>query len=124
MFVVFGAIALVLAALGLHNLLAYELALREKDIGVRLALGASRARLMRLVVGQGTSLVALGLGIGLLLAYLLAPPLEALMFEQSPRDPAVFVSIGALLLVVAGLASAIPAWRATRLDPGVTLRLE
>lgn len=122
MFAAFGGLALLVAALGLHSLVAYETAQREKELGVRLALGASRRRLLQLIVGQGTRLAAVGIVVGLGFALAASRPLSGLMFEQSTRDPVVFGAIAVGLLLVAVLASFIPGWRATRLDPAATLR--
>lgn len=122
MFAAFGGLALLVAALGLHSLVSYETAQREKELGVRLALGASRGRLLQLIVGQGTRLAAIGVVVGVGLALVVSRPLSGLMFEQSTRDPVVFGAIAMGLLAVAVLASFIPGWRATRLDPATTLR--
>jgi len=122
MFAAFGVLALIVAALGLHSLVAYETAQREHELGVRLALGASRSRLLRLIVTQGTRLAFFGVLAGLVLAIAASGPLSGLMFRQSTRDPVVLGGIALGLLAVAALASLVPGWRATRLDPAATLR--
>ncbi len=122
MFAAFGGLALLVAALGLHSLVAYETAQREKELGVRLALGASRKRLLQLIVGQGTRLAMIGVVIGVGLALALSGAMSGLMFEQSTRDPVVFGGIALGLVVVAVLASLVPGWRATRVDPAMSLR--
>lgn len=124
MFVAFGGLALLLAALGLHSLMAYEAARREQEFGVRLALGASRQRILTLVVGHGAALAIAGVGLGTVLALALSWPLEALMFHQSTRDPSVYAAAAFVLVACACLACAIPALRATRLDPVVPLRAD
>ena len=123
-FAAFGGLAIVLAALGLYSLLAYEAARREQEFGVRLALGASRERILASVVARGASLALTGVGIGLGLALAASGAFQPLLFHQSARDPAILAGVAALLVAVGGLASALPAWRATRLDPSLTLRAD
>lgn len=123
-FAVFGVLALVLAALGLHSLVAYEVAQRQQEFGVRVALGASRVQVLRLVLSRGTRLVVAGVAAGLGLALALSAPLDRLLFHQSSRDPAVFVVVATTLLAVAALASLAPGLRATRVDPTEALRAE
>jgi putative ABC transport system permease protein len=122
MFVAFGGLALVLAAIGLYSLIAYDVAQRTQELGVRLALGASVSDVMRLVMSSGVRLVAVGVIIGGGLALWGSKWMENLMFQQSPRDPLVFGSVTIVLLAVALLASAGPAIRASRVDPNVALR--
>lgn len=122
MFVAFGGLALVLAAIGLYSLIAYDVAQRTQELGVRLALGASVSDVIGLVVSGGIRLVAVGLALGAALALWGSRWMEGLMFQQSPRDPLVFGGVAAVLLVVALLASAGPALRASRVDPNVALR--
>jgi predicted permease len=122
MFVAFGALALVLAAIGLYSMIAYAVAQRTRELGVRLALGASAAHVVRLIVSSGLRLVVAGIVLGGVAALWAAPMMESLMFEASPRDPLVFGSVAAVLLAVAIVASMAPAMRALRLDPNVTLR--
>lgn len=124
MFAALGGLALLVAALGLHSLVAYETAQREQELGVRLALGASRGRLLQLIVRQGTRLALYGVGAGLVLALAASGPLAGLMFQQSTRDPLVLGGIALLLVLVAAVASLVPGWRATRLDPASTLRAD
>ncbi|HWP71023.1 MAG TPA: ABC transporter permease [Gemmatimonadaceae bacterium] len=122
MFVAFGGLALVLAAIGLYSLIAYDVAQRTQELGVRLALGASMSDMMRLVMSSGLRLVVVGLVLGGGLALWGSKWMEGLMFRQSPRDPFVFGGVTLVLLLVALLASAGPAWRASRVDPNVALR--
>jgi len=124
MFVAFSALALVLAAIGLYGVIAFDVAQRTQELGVRIALGAQVGDVLRLIVGAGLRFavvgVAVGIGITLLAARFVAP----LLFNVSARDPLVLGGVGALLLAVAAVASGIPAWRATRVDPNTALRTE
>ena len=124
MFVAFGGLALVLAAIGLYSMIAYDVAQRTRELGVRLALGSSVGRVLRLIVTGGLRLVAVGVVAGTALAFWASRWMEALMFRQSARDPMVFAAVALLLLGVSVVASMVPAWRATRVDPNVVLRLD
>jgi predicted permease len=120
----FAATALLLAALGIGGVLATSVSRRTQEIGVRMALGAQRVDLLRLVIRQGMTLVFIGLVIGAPAAFALSRFMSALLFDISPRDPLTFAAVSALLLSVAMLACYIPARRATRVDPMVALRYE
>jgi hypothetical protein len=122
MFVAFGGLALVLAAIGLYSLIAYDVAQRTQELGVRLALGASMSDVMRLVLSSGVRLVLVGVVLGGGLALWGSRWMQDLMFQQSPRDPVVFGLVTLLLLAVALLASFGPALRAARVDPNIALR--
>ena len=122
MFVAFGGLALVLAAIGLYSLIAYDVAQRTQELGVRIALGASMSDVMTLVMSSGLRLVVVGLVLGGGLALWGSKWMEGLMFRQSPRDPVVFGLVSLTLLLVALLASSGPAWRASRVDPNIALR--
>jgi putative ABC transport system permease protein len=122
MFVAFGGLALVLAAIGLYSLIAYDVAQRTQELGVRLALGASVSNVMRLVMSSGVRLVIVGIILGGGLSLWGSKWMENLMFQQSPRDPLVFGVVTIVLLAVALLASAGPAMRAARVDPNIALR--
>ncbi|MEW6321598.1 MAG: ADOP family duplicated permease [Acidobacteriota bacterium] len=124
MFVAFGVLALAVAALGLHSVVSYEVAQRGQEFGVRMALGATRGRILWLVVGRGARLAALGVAIGVGLAVAGSGEIEALLFHQSPRDPAVIAGVALALLGIATLASAVPAMGATRVEPGMALRAD
>jgi ABC-type antimicrobial peptide transport system permease subunit len=124
MFVAFGGLALVLAAIGLYSLIAYDVAQRTQELGVRLALGASVSDVMRLVMSSGVRLVVVGVVLGGGLAFWGSRWMEGLMFRQSPRDPMVFGIVALVLMAVALLASSGPALRASRVDPNVALRGE
>jgi ABC-type antimicrobial peptide transport system permease subunit len=124
MFVAFGVLALVLAAIGLYSMIAYGVAQRTRELGVRVALGASSGDVVRLIVRGGLRLVLAGLVLGGALALWAAPRIESLMFETSSRDPIVYGAVAAVLLTVAIMASLAPALRALRMDPNVALRAD
>ncbi|HJU73655.1 MAG TPA: ADOP family duplicated permease [Gemmatimonadaceae bacterium] len=122
MFVAFGALALGLAAIGLYSVVAYAVAQRSHELGVRMALGASVRDVLRMVVGQGVSFAVAGIVIGGVIALWAGKWVQPLLFDQAARDPAVFAIVG-LVLIIASVAATIgPAWRATRVDPTVALR--
>ncbi|HEX6132363.1 MAG TPA: ADOP family duplicated permease [Longimicrobiales bacterium] len=124
MFVAFATLALVLAAVGLYSVCAYGVAQRTRELGVRIALGASTAAVVRLVVRQGALFAVTGIAIGGALALLAARPLEPLLFSASARDPVVYGGVAAILVLVALVATIRPALRATRVDPTIALRAE
>jgi predicted permease len=124
MFLVFGALALALAAIGLYSVLAYNVAQRTQELGVRAALGAEQRDLIGLVVRDGLAFVAAGIVIGVVIALASGPRLGPLLFQESPRDPLVFGFVVAALLGVTALASFVPARRAARIDPMLALRYE
>ena len=124
MFTAFGALALVLAAIGLYSVIAYSVTQRTHELGVRVALGAQMADVLRLVVSEGVRLGAVGIALGGVLALWGVRWLAPLLFDVPARDPWVFATVAALLLLVATIASLVPAWRASRVDPSVALRVE
>lgn len=118
----FAVAALVLAGIGVHGVLSYAVSQRTREIGVRVALGADAGRVQALVLGDGARLIALGLSLGLVGALALSRVLHTLIFGVTTHDPATFAIVTVLLLVVAILASWLPARRASRVDPVVALR--
>jgi ABC-type antimicrobial peptide transport system permease subunit len=120
----FAAIALLLAAIGIHGLLAFTVASRSREIGVRMALGASTRDIMAMVLGRSTMLAVIGVTIGCVLAYGAGRWLQALLFGVSPADTRVFAAavIIAFFMTLAG--SIFPAWRAVRVDPITATRSE
>ena len=124
MFTIFGGVGLLLAAVGLYAVMAYNTAQRTHELGVRIALGAQTRDVVRLVVAGGLSVAALGVAIGTVVALLGGRFIAPLLFDISPTDPWVFGIVTLTLLATAVLASVVPAWRATRVDPNVALRTD
>ena len=119
---VFGLLALVLATIGVYGVVSYAVAQRTREIGVRMALGARRPAIVRLVVGQGMRLGWIGLAIGLGLSIATMGTVSSVLYGVTPRDPLVLGSVVAILLVVVAIASLVPARRAMRIDPITSLR--
>jgi ABC-type antimicrobial peptide transport system permease subunit len=124
MFLAFGALAVVLAAIGLYSVLAYTVAQRTHELGVRAALGADQRDLVAMVVREALAVGVTGIAIGTLIALAGGRWLGPLLFRESPRDPLVFGTVAALLLGIAALASFVPSRRAASVDPVVALRTE
>jgi putative ABC transport system permease protein len=120
----FASFALFMAALGLYGVISYAVTARTQEIGIRVALGAARGQVLSLVVGQGLRLAVAGVIAGLLGAYLLARTLESQLYEVRAFDPLTFLATSLILTAVAVCASALPAFRASRVDPIVALRHE
>jgi len=118
----FGGLALLLAVIGLYGIMAYGVARRRSEIGVRIALGAARSRVVRMVLGEVSRMVIAGIALGAVLAMAMTRLLSTLLYGVTPTDPRTLVVSGGLLLLVALLAAAKPAWRAAGLDPVAALR--
>jgi putative ABC transport system permease protein len=118
---VYAGLALLLAAIGIYGLMAYAVTQRTREIGLRMALGAHGRDVLGLMLRDGLRLTALGVGVGLPAAFALTRLMRSMLFGTSPADPATFAAVAVLLMLVAGAASYLPAWRATRVDPLVAL---
>jgi predicted permease len=124
MFLAFGGLALVLAAIGLYSVIAYDVVQRTRELGIRIALGARAEDVVQLVARDGMRFALAGILLGGGIALAAGRWIGPLLYGVSPRDPLIFGVVAGVLLVVSGIASALPALRATRVDPSVTLRTE
>jgi ABC-type antimicrobial peptide transport system permease subunit len=128
MFTVFGVVAMVLAAVGIYGVMSFAVSQRRTEFGVRMALGSSRGRILGMVVRQGTLQVVAGLIAGLGLTFLAArlagAALQQALFNVNPADPVVYLIVAVLVVVVALVATFVPARRATRVDPIIAMRAE
>ena len=121
---IFAALAMVLAAVGIYGVMSYSIAQRTREIGLRIALGAQKSDVLKMILRQGLRFVAAGLAIGLAASFVLTRVMASLLFGISATDPATFVSISLMLIAVALLASYIPAVRAMKIDPMLALRYQ
>jgi putative ABC transport system permease protein len=121
---VFALLAALLASVGIYSLIAYSVAERTRELGIRVALGADRRAVVRLIVGEGLGLAGIGLAIGLAGSFMLTGTLKTMLYEVSPLDPQVLGLTAVLVVAVAALASYVPARRALRVDPMVALRAD
>jgi predicted permease len=124
MFAAFGALALALAGIGLYSMIAYGVAQRRREIGVRIALGASRANVVRLVVRGGLRLVVLGVVLGGAISLWAGKWVATLLFDEAPTDPVIYATVATVLIAVSLAATALPALAASRVDPNVALRAD
>ena len=124
MFMIFGAIALFLASMGLYAVMSFSVSRRTREVGIRMALGAQAGQVVRLIFRQGAWQLGLGLVVGLVLAAFLARFTSIILFQVNPRDPVIFGGVVVVLTVVGIVACLIPARRATRVDPLTALRAE
>jgi len=121
---VLGSLGLVAAAAGIYGLIAYDVTQRTREIGVRVALGASSSRIASLVMNAALRVVIMGIGTGLLIAFGVGRVMMAVLFGTSPFDPVVLGGTVLVLIVAAALASLVPLWRALRVNPAVALASE
>ena len=121
---IFAGLALLLAAVGIYGVIGYSVSQRTQEIGIRMALGAPRWAVLRMVVGQAMALSLVGVAMGALGAWLLSRVMQKLLFGVTASDPLTFVAVSALLALVAAIAASVPGLRATRVDPVIALRAE
>jgi ABC-type antimicrobial peptide transport system permease subunit len=120
----FGVLAVSLAVIGLYGVTAYTATQRRTEIAIRMALGAQRSEVIGLVLRRGVTLTAIGIAAGLAIAAVVTQYVKALLFDVAPVDPTTFLGVSVMFVLVAGLASYMPARRASNVDPMVALRAE
>ena len=121
---IFGLLGLALAAIGIYGVMAYSVSQRKRELGIRLAMGADRSTVLRLIVGQGMRLAVVGTALGMVGALAAAQLLRGLLYDLSPVDPVAFTAVPLILMSVAALAVYLPARRAAAVDPMKTLKSE
>jgi putative ABC transport system permease protein len=121
---IFAALAVILAAIGIYGVISYAVSQQTREFGIRLALGAERKDILRLIMGRGLALAGGGIGVGLVVALIVTRWLGSLLFGVSPTDPATYGALAVVLAAVALLSCYLPARRATRVDPIIALREE
>jgi putative ABC transport system permease protein len=121
---IFGLLALAIATAGIGGIMALMVSQRVREIGIRIALGAQRWKILQMIVGQGLLLAGLGVAIGVAGAYALSSLVKSMLFEVAPNDLVTFVGVGFVLLAAAAIACYLPARRAAAVDPNVALRAE
>jgi predicted permease len=121
---IFAGLAVVLASIGVYGVLSYVVAQRTAEIGIRMALGSSRGKILWMVLRQGFVVAIIGIGVGVAGTYALTNLLTSMLYGVRPTDPATFVAVSVLMMVVAMIGCLVPAWRATRVDPMIALRYE
>ena len=124
LFLLFGMLGLVSAAAGVYGLVSYDVTQRTREIGVRIALGATARSVVKLILGSGLRVILIGVAVGAAAAIASGRVIASLLFDTSPYDPTALLATAATLVGVALLASLIPAWRAARVDPVQALRAE
>jgi ABC-type antimicrobial peptide transport system permease subunit len=120
----FAATALILSAIGLYSVVSYAASQRTRELGIRIAVGATRRRILALVLSDVASFFAIGTACGLVVAFATSKLLRSMLFETAPSDAATYIVVPLLLGFVAAIASLWPAWRAARADPLIVLRAE
>jgi len=118
----FGLLALLIAAVGIAGVLAFSVSARTGEIGIRMSLGADRGRVQRMILREGGVLLLLGLGAGVIAAYFMARVIQGLLFGVAPHDPTTFAVVALTMAAIGLLACWIPALRASRIDPAITMR--
>jgi ABC-type antimicrobial peptide transport system permease subunit len=121
---IFAALAFVMSVVGLYSVLAYAVSRRTAEIGIRMALGAQSAQVIRLIMRSGLELVAIGLALGLAAAAGAARVIQTLLFDVRPLEPAIYAAVAITFALIAALACLLPSLRASRIDPIVALRAE
>jgi hypothetical protein len=124
LFTAFGALALVIASIGIYGVFSFAVAQRKREIGIRIALGALSRRVLGMVLGEGVLIGAVGAAVGIVAVYAASPLIAPLRFRVDPGDPAILLGAAAAVVLIAALACLLPARRATRVEPMVAIRAE